>query len=169
MPLFAAVATRYKGQPIPPSEQFRNVLEREFEIDVTRVPAAELRLMDSARDSGVLVASGGNQFLSIEGVAAPNTAAIEPLIHGAPHETLNGPEPEVSQPSGQPAVAAVSSPTPTGSLIISEQDVAELSDGDFDEVWNALGKVFRARGKRQMRQQDFDHRDKDSQSTDGTE
>ena len=38
----------------------------------------------------------------------------------------------------------------SGSLLVSERDLAELGSEDFDKVWAALGMVFRARGLRQL-------------------
>lgn len=38
---------------------------------------------------------------------------------------------------------------PSGALLVSERDLAELDSDVFDEVWDALGKIYRARGLRQ--------------------
>jgi hypothetical protein len=66
LPLFREVATRYKGTPLPQGQAFRNILEREFGIPSKRVTDAERVLIDTARQTGVLVDSGGNYYLSTE-------------------------------------------------------------------------------------------------------
>ena len=66
IPLFREVALRYKGQPLPNSASLRNILERDLGISNKRVTSAERVLMDSARDAGVLRASGNNTYLAPE-------------------------------------------------------------------------------------------------------
>lgn len=66
IPLFREVATRFKGRPLPQGQDFRNILERELGIDSRRVSDAERVLTDSARETGVMVNSGGSIYLSTE-------------------------------------------------------------------------------------------------------
>ena len=54
IPLFQAVAERYRGQRLPDSQTLRNVLEREFMVEHKRVQQAERLLLDSARDTYLL-------------------------------------------------------------------------------------------------------------------
>lgn len=39
--------------------------------------------------------------------------------------------------------------SPSG-INVSERDLADLDETDFDAVWAAIGKIYRARGRRQM-------------------
>lgn len=145
IPLFKAVADRFKGQPLPQSDAFRNVLEREFGIEEARVQAAERVLMDSARDAGVLVNSGGNTYLATEGMSQP-PAVSSPLSQQVQaHADASSQAPAVTVTTSRPNAVADG-----GVLLISERDLGELADKEFQEVWSALGKVFRARGKRQL-------------------
>lgn len=139
IPLFREVATRFKGQPLPQGQAFRNILEREFRVDSRRVSDAERVLMDSARETGVLVTSGSNLYLSTE-----KTAPAQPS--GVPQSGVGQLTP----------TALPSSPVPpapsTGILTVSEDDLAEFDDSEFGEIWQTLGKIIRARGKRQRAQ-----------------
>ncbi|MBI2856417.1 MAG: hypothetical protein HYX93_06190 [Chloroflexi bacterium] len=84
MPLFQAVAERYKGQPLPPGEMFRNILEREFRISRDRVADAERMLRDSAREAGVLTTSGDKEYLMV--TSAPTATQI----HQTPLDPIVG-------------------------------------------------------------------------------
>ncbi len=132
IPLFNAVATRFRGQPLPTGQSFRNILEREFGVENNRVSEAERVLTDSAREAGLLHDSGGKTYLATENVPMPQ-----------PRTVSVAPE-EVFQPTQQVTTL------PTGSLFtISEQDLADFDDKDFDDIWRTLGKIARVRGKRQ--------------------
>jgi len=139
LPLFREVATRYKGQPLPQGQAFRNILEREFGIPSKRVSDAERVLMESARETGILVASGNNVYLSTE-LMPPEKKDFET---GA------------GQPIAQAAYPSPTKPpsTPGGILTISEEDLVTFDDAEFGEVWDALGKIIRARGKRREEKQ----------------
>lgn len=141
IPLFRAVATRFKGTPLPQGQAFRNVLEREFGVPSKRVSDAERVLMDSARETGVLVTAGNNMYLSTEPGLTP--------IERKDFETGAG------QPIAQAAYPSPTKPasTPGGILTISEEDLATFDDKEFGEVWDALGKIIRARGKRREEKQ----------------
>ena len=65
IPLFQAVAERYRGQRLPDSQTLRNVLEREFMVEHKRVQQAERLLLDSARDTYLLKHRGDGTYLTI--------------------------------------------------------------------------------------------------------
>lgn len=136
VPLFKAVATRFKGQPLPQGEAFRNILEREFKIESNRVNDAERVLMDSAREAGLLQTSGNNVYLVTQTV--PVSQPSLPISTPTTTPTVYPPQREIPT-------------TPTGGfLTISEQDLAKFDDDEFAQIWQALGKVIRARSKRQQ-------------------
>lgn len=64
---------------------------------------------------------------------------------GAGRNKTPNPKQQQTPPAPQQSETGVSS----GSLLVSERDLAELGSEDFEEVWAALGKVYRARGLRQ--------------------
>lgn len=146
IPLFREVATRFKGQPLPQGQAFRNILEREFQIDSKRVSDAERVLMDSAREAGVLVASGNNTYLSTARVA------IEEPIAQAPEEQ--------APPLGQtlPIATLGEKILP----IIEEEDLLELDDEQFKQFWGAFGEILRARAKRGKVEKDINVEGKDT-------
>jgi hypothetical protein len=129
IPLFNAVATRFSGQPLPPSQALRNILEREFGVESNRVSEAERILIDSAREANLLLQSGDKTYLATE---------IMPTA-------------QPPTPSGMPQEGEAPQP-PSGLLTVSEQDLAEFNDEEFQDIWQALGKIVRARGKRQKPQ-----------------
>jgi hypothetical protein len=139
IPLFRAVAARFKGTPLPQGQAFRNILEREFGIPSKRVSDAERVLLDSARETGILMTSGNNVYLSTE---------LKP-IERRDFETGAG------QPIAQAAYPSTTKlpSTPGGILTISEEDLATFDDAEFGKVWDALGKIVRARGKRREEKQ----------------
>lgn len=139
IPLFRAVASRFKGQPLPQGEQFRNLLEREFKIDSRRVKDAERVLIDSARDTGVLRRSGTSIYLVTEGTPAGQETTMDQRVFIESQGISTQPQPSATV---QPIVA------PAGGLpTISEQDLAELSNEDFNKLWEVLGKIIRARSR----------------------
>ena len=76
IPLFKVVAERYRGTPLPESNTFRNILERDFKVAHGRVTDAERVLLDSARDAGLITTAGSNTYLNIEGGAVPTEVHI---------------------------------------------------------------------------------------------
>lgn len=140
IPLFKAVATRFKGQPLPQGQAFRNILERELRIESNRVGDAERILMDSAREASLLHQSGGKTYLTTE--------IVPKMQPGVPQGPISSSDRFVTPPSGE-----LTQP-PSGLLTVSEQDLADFDDKEFNEIWNALGKVIRARGKRQRFQEE---------------
>lgn len=141
IPLFRAVTTRFKGTPLPQGQAFRNVLEREFGVPSKRVSDAERVLMDSARETGMLVTAGNNMYLATETELMPTekkdfeTGAGQPIVQATYPSPTKPPSP------------------PSGILTISEEDLATFDDAEFGEVWDALGKIIRARGKRREEKQ----------------
>ena len=65
IPLFQAVAERYRGQRLPDSQTLRNVLEREFYVEHARVQQAERMLLDSARDAHLLKHTSDGTYLVV--------------------------------------------------------------------------------------------------------
>ena len=157
VPLFRAVAERFKGQFLPDSQSLRNVLEREFQVDRARVQQAEKVLLESARDMQLLTRNEDKTYLTVSGGAAlPAPAADEPPPPppqpAAPPER----EPAAAAPNGygyarppQPAVAPYAGGEPVGgasnTMSFSLDEIAQLGDEDFDVVWNALGLLVRGR------------------------
>ena len=79
IPFFRAMATRFKGQPLPSDQALRNIIEREFGIDSKRVSDAAGVLISSAREAGVLVISGSSTYLSTERVTVERKEAEEDI------------------------------------------------------------------------------------------
>lgn len=152
MPLFRAVADRFRGQPLPDGDALRNVLEREFGVGHERVQSAERMLLDSARDSGCLVTNNGRTYLSTD-----TEAATENVFDEATPTTVMvpaGPPPDSRSQRASTEDAALRDAeheiaVARGLITISEEDIAGLGDPDFESVWNALGTIVRARGRRQ--------------------
>jgi len=139
IPLFNAVATRFRGQPLPASESFRNILEREFGVEQNRIGEAERLLFDSAREAGLLHESGGKTYLTTETIPITQPDGMTGVPQGTipPSNMLTSPPSgDVTQPSG-------------GLLTVSVRDLADFQDDEFDEIWRAIGKIARVRGKRQ--------------------
>ncbi len=145
IPLFSAVAERYRGQPLPQGETLRNILEREFTLPHSRVVDAVRVLTDSAREAGALQSSGANVYL------APAAIAAAPA---QPTHTPVAPVQEVAERvEGQPAEVAPGQavlPSAAGQFAVTEQDLALLEDDEFKSFWEGLGKIARRRGRRQM-------------------
>lgn len=150
IPLFEAVAQKYRGSTMPASDVLRNILVRQFDVDPTRAAPAERVLLDSAREAGLLIDQGGKQYLSLDANVLAQRGAHTPIENppppgngGAAGETPLS-NPPVVQDAGQQS----------GSILVSELDMATLDRAEFDQVWTALGTIFRARGERQLRERD---------------
>lgn len=159
VPLFRAVAERFKGQFLPDSQSLRNVLEREFQVDRARVQQAEKVLLESARDMQLLTRNEDKTYLTVSGGnALPAPAADEPPPPppqpAAPPER----EPAYDAPDGygygyarapQPAAAPYAGGEPaagaSNTMSFSLDEIAQLGDEDFNVVWNALGLLVRGR------------------------
>ena len=145
IPLFQAVAERYRGQRLPDSQTLRNVLEREFLVEPKRVQQAERMLLDSARDTFLLQHRNDGTYLNVsertpwgEEEAGIYTDYELPWGLGSPAL------PEVIDrgPRSLPATASVNT------FSFSLDEVAQLSHEDFEQVWRAVGILVRARGAR---------------------
>ena len=144
IPLFRAVAERYRGQYLPDSRSLRNILQREFQVDGSRAQQAEKLLMESARDTQVLTLSGDKSYLTVSGPLPSALAA--PAAPSPPPEAVLDPPPDLADAYGlrQAAEPAAS----TNTLTFSLDEIAQLSDEDFDTVWSAFGVLVRARRNR---------------------
>ena len=152
VPLFRAIAERFKGQPLPQGQTMRNVLEREFQVEHGRVQQAERILLDSARDAQVLTTSGDKTYLSISGQppavqgVVVQHPPVSPPVEGAWHE----------EPPFEGSHREVESRPNT--LTFSLDEIGQLDDADFDSVWSAMGTLVKARRNRQQRQpSDVEH------------
>ena len=157
LPLFKAVSTRFRGQPLPSGQTFRNILEREFALEQARVSTAERVLMDSARDAGALQSSGGNTYLVVD---QPPSPSPQPSPHSPMVQASNLQQEHATNEVPRGQEVRLPAPAPHGEggggILVSEQDLATFEDDkEFDEVWRALGKVFRARGRRQLEERGF--------------
>ena len=136
IPLFKAVADRFKGTPLPQQDALRNILEREFKIEHLRVSTAERILLDSAREAGVIRTSGGSSYLAPDVTQSQVDQPINP-----PETPSSGQPPPGESPSARPRSQG-------GILDISEEDLADFQDEEFEQIWNALGMIVRKRGQR---------------------
>lgn len=155
IPLFRAVAERFKGQFLPDSQSLRNVLEREFQVDRARVQQAEKVLLESARDMQLLTRNEDKTYLTVSGGGAlPAPAADEPPPPPPPPAAPPEREPAYDAPNGyarapQPPAAPYAGGEPaagaSNTMSFSLDEIAQLGDEDFDVVWNALGLLVRTR------------------------
>jgi len=139
LPLFREVANRFKGQPLPQGETLRNVLEREFKIDAKRISDAERVLMDSARDTGVLVTVGNNIYLLIE-QATQTTTVRKKDVNDTNQISLIPPLPSTTPPSSSGTMLTIN----------LEEHLAPFDDHEFQQIWDALGKIIRVKGNKQQ-------------------
>lgn len=153
IPLFSAVATKYKGQPLPQGETFRNILDREFRIERDRVIAAERVLMDSAREASVLVISGSNTYLSTERMAIerkePEPAGTEVPVTptpppGKPLERENVPakapsDDELRRLYVQKLIEQVSRSDTSGKDAQAIKAEADLRKAELDRIERLIG------------------------------
>ena len=132
IPLFRALAERYKGQPLPQGETLRNILESEYRVEHNRVSSAERVLMDSARDADALRSSGTNVYLALK---TADDAGFQEASPGAETQAV-----------GVVREQAVPSPS-TVQFVITEQDLAPLSEDEFETLWRILGRIARRSGQ----------------------
>ena len=139
IPLFQAVSERYRGQRLPDSQTLRNVLEREFHVEHSRVQQAERMLLDSARDAHLLKHRGDGTYLVMTEGA---NGAIDDLGDF-------GSTPVDSSPSGSLASPGVSQrsipPAPANTIVFTLDEVGQLGPEEFEVVWRAIGILVRAR------------------------
>ena len=140
IPLFQAVCERYRGHPLPDSQTLRNVLEREFQVEHSRVQQAERMLLDSARYADLLQHANDGTYLSVSDSMGlpPDRSRVtgSPVI--GPAASLNGGHPEL--PS-----AYLKQEFPANTLTFTLDELEELSEEEFEQVWRAFGILVRAR------------------------
>ena len=157
IPLFQAVAERYRGQRLPDSQTLRNVLEREFMVEHKRVQQAERLLLDSARDTYLLKHRGDGTYLTISD--SPMGPLDEPGFPmdsemGATGETLVSP-PDLDG-SFRPSLPRLDSSSPTNTITFSLDEIGQLREDDFETVWKAFGILVKARAARNKAAHEFD-------------
>jgi hypothetical protein len=141
IPLFQAVAERYRGQRLPDSQTLRNVLEREFHVEHSRVQQAERMLLDSARDAHLLTHRGDGTYLVLAEGAAGALEEIGDLGPGA----IDGTSPNLAGTYG--SISPQSSPaTSTNTIAFTLDEIGRLEEDDFERVWRAIGILVRSRG-----------------------
>lgn len=141
IPLFQAVAERYRGQRLPDSQTLRNVLEREFHVDHSRVQQAERVLLDSARDTHLLNHTGDGTYLVVsEGAPGPFDDSSEAMF-----SPLDQP---VSRNGAGARSSSDSQATTANTLTFTIDEISQLEDYEFEEVWRAMGILVRARRRR---------------------
>ena len=157
IPLFQAVAERYRGQRLPDSQTLRNVLEREFMVEHKRVQQAERLLLDSARDTYLLKHRGDGTYLTISD--SPLGPLDEPAL-AADSEAGTAGETFSQQPVQdgvlRPPLPRLDSPSPTNTITFSLEEIGQLREDEFEIVWQAFGILVKARGARNKAAQEFD-------------
>ncbi len=151
IPLFQAVSERYQGHPLPDSQTLRNVLEREFHVEHSRVQQAERMLLDSARYAQLLHHTNDGTYLIVS-EAIPGTAdGARARAQG--HAPTGSP----SLQNGyfqRPLPTQLRQDLPSNALTFSLEEMEELSEEEFEQVWRAFGILVRAR-KRSKSDQKF--------------
>lgn len=149
IPLFNAVASRFKGQNLPQGQVLRNILERELRIPHDRVAAAERVLMDSAREAKVLVTSGNNTYLAPD--MATEAIKTGEDLHRTAGKQVKDESDYLAIDNGKQSRFISSS---SGDLLtISAVDLAEFEQDEFDQIWGAIGKIVKKRGQRLLEQE----------------
>jgi hypothetical protein len=152
IPLFNTIATRFKGQPIPQGDVFRNILERELRIPQSRIVSAERVFLDSAREAQVLTTSGSKTYLT----ASVDTGLITPEEERIHSEEIGyeGNVEEQRQHEYMSSARGRNISSSSGDLLtISAMDLAEFDPKEFNEIWGAIGKIVVKRGKRLLEQE----------------
>lgn len=153
IPLFQAVAERYRGQRLPDSQTLRNVLEREFLVERKRVQQAERLLLDSARDTYLLKYRGDGTYLTI--MDTPTGLPEEP---GLPEDAeLEMGEAAFAAVGGSRLASMLPGASATANTItFSLDEIGQLQGEDFERVWEAIGILVKARSARRTAAKDFD-------------
>ena len=140
IPLFKAVSERYRGHRLPDSRTLRNVLEREFQVEHSRVQQAERLLLDSARDTHLLKHTADGTYLV---VSDNGSWATDDL--GTYQQGMSELPPS---PNGNDRLSPLASPTappPINTFTFTTAEIGELPEEEFLEVWHAIGILIRAR------------------------
>ena len=140
IPLFKAVAERYRGQRLPDSQTLRNVLEREFQVEPPRVQQAERTLLDSARDTHLLKHRGDGTYLAVSD--GPHGLMDEQEeFRSAAEDTFNS----AVNGSDRQVANHRQSMTPPNTLTFSIDEIGDLDSEEFEDVWRAIGILVKAR------------------------
>ena len=152
VPLFQEIANRYKGQPLPQGASFRNILERELGIQPNRVTEAERVFTDSCREANMLRVTGNNTYLVTQADQSQVTTDIVSADEDN-HSSYQQNSKVSSEPRFRDSANEGNSHDTSLMPNFSLSDLALLKDEDYNTVWNALGKVFRAKGERELQRQ----------------
>lgn len=146
IPLFQAVAERYRGQRLPESQTLRNVLEREFQVEHKRVQQAERLLLDSARDTYLLKHQGDGTYLIISDI--PSAFADEAGFPGDAELTPWETAPLTAEVVTRPPSAHPDTWHPPNTIVFNLDEIGQLPADDFEKVWEAVGILVKARSAR---------------------
>jgi hypothetical protein len=128
---------------LPQGPALRNILELEFKIRANRINDAERVLIDSARDTGVLIDAGDNIYLYTEQATQATTTTLEDK-----NDTN-----QVLTPSPLSNTTLPSSSS-TMLTINLEEHLAPFDDEEFWQIWSALGKIVRLKSNKQQKEED---------------
>ncbi len=145
IPLFQAVAERYRGQRLPDSQTLRNVLEREFYVEHTRVQQAERMLLDSARDAHLLRHTSDGTYLVVNDGGSVATDDLGGYDIGSFDSVTNQ---NGSNHQNAPLQSATS--IPANVLTFTIDEIGDLDSEEFEIVWRAIGILIRARRRRRL-------------------
>ena len=145
IPLFQAVAERYRGQRLPDSQTLRNVLEREFYVEHARVQQAERMLLDSARDAHLLKHTSDGTYLVVSESGSGTTDE-----HGASGIGNFDPAAPRNGAHHQSGAALSAAMVPANMLTFTIEEIGDLDSEEFETVWQALGILIRARRRRKV-------------------
>ena len=157
IPLFRAVAERYGEQRLPDRLTLRNVLEREFSVESSRVQQAERLLKESARDTFLLQTRGEGEYLVISDF--PSGPLEQEGMRGDSEPGSGEAQfPAMLNGGLRPGVLHQSSTPETNTLLtITYKDLGKLSGEEFGKVWEAMGIVVKARTRNEaVREADRD-------------
>ena len=156
IPLFQAVAERYREQRLPDSPTLRNVLEREFQVEHKRVQQAERLLLDSARDTYLLKHRGDGTYLTISDILSEPPE--EPGLPGNTESPLGETLATAAVADGGFRSTFPSSGTlaPDNTIAFSLDEIGQLATEDFERVWDAIGILVKARSARRRAMLDSD-------------
>ena len=147
IPLFQAVAERYRDQRLPDSPTLRNVLEREFLVEHSRVQQAERLLKESARDTFLLQNRGDGVYLAISDL--PSGSLEYEGMRGDSEPGLGEAQfPAMAIGGLSPALPYPNSTSVTTTIAFSLEEIGQLRGEEFGKVWEAIGILVKARSAR---------------------
>ena len=144
IPLFQAVAERYREQRLPDSSTLRNVLEREFQVEHKRVQQAERLLLDSARDTYLLKHRGDGTYLTISD-SSPGPLDTPGFQGDFDTPALAEPSVPAANSGFQPAFPRPDTSTSANTITFTLDEIGKLNEDDFATVWQAIGILVKAR------------------------